>query len=123
MSKESQSPSLSSDLTTPTRTFDGPTIHDGTIYGPSRVCPRGRSDCAPLSRCASPQFQSFMCCGETDAAPVPSDRLRLCVKSTHDNGPVDIMVNFDERDATDTAYVLLGGLSAFATDRANGAIP
>lgn len=95
-------------------------IHDGNFNTPAG-CPRGRSDCVPLARIASKLElgpPSFICCGETDAAPVPTDRLRLCVKSSHDNGPVDIMVNFDERDATDTAYVLLGGLSCFAQDKA-----
>lgn len=99
-----------------TRHPSGPTIHDGAVYPPAG-CPRGRADCAPLSRVASPKYESFMCCGETDAAPVPTDRLRLCVLSTHSTG-VDVMANFDERDATDTAYVLLGGLSVFAQDRA-----
>ncbi|MGJ0510218.1 MAG: hypothetical protein ACR652_24490 [Methylocystis sp.] len=105
------------------RTKDGQTIHDGTIYGPARICPRGLTECSPLSRCASPNFASYFCVGETDAAPVPTDRLRFCVFSSHDNKPVDVMVNFDERDATDAAYTLLGGLSAFACDRANGIDP
>jgi hypothetical protein len=98
------------------RTARGPMIHDGAVYPPAG-CPRARSDCSPLSRVSSPNYESFMCCGETDAAPVPTDRLRLCVLSTHSTG-VDVMVNFDERDATDTAYVLLGGLSVFAQDAA-----
>lgn len=93
-------------------------IHDGQINTPAG-CPRGlEAECCPIARVSSPGFQSFFCCGETDAAPVPTDRLRFCVKSTHPNGPVDVMINLDERDATDAAYVLLGGLSAFAQDRA-----
>lgn len=99
------------------RSASGPTMHDGAVYPPAG-CPRGRTDCSPLSRVASPRHESFMCCGETAAAPVPTDRLRLCVRSTHSTG-VDVLMNFDERDATDTAYVLLGGLSVFAQDRAN----
>jgi hypothetical protein len=55
-----------------------------------------------------------MCCGETDAAPVPTDRLRLCVVSTHATG-VDVLVNFDERDAVHTSSVLLAGLSALGS--------
>lgn len=94
-------------------------IHDGEVaYLPG--CPRGRTDCAAISRVASPNFESFMCCGETDHAPVPTDRLRLCIYSSHDQSPVDILVHFDERDATDTASVLLGGLSSFAQVHASG---
>lgn len=55
-----------------------------------------------------------MCCGETTNAPVPTDRLRLCIKSTHEHG-VDVLVNVDERDAVHTASVLLGGLSALGS--------
>lgn len=96
-------------------------IHDGNFNTPAG-CPRGLlAECTPLARISSTPGlgpESFMCCGETNVAPVPTDRLRLCVKSTHDQGPVDVIMNFDERDATDTAYVLLGGLSCFAQDRA-----
>jgi hypothetical protein len=42
---------------------------------------------------------------------VPEDRIRLCVKSTHDRKPVDLMVNFDDRDAIDALAVLSAGLS------------
>lgn len=93
------------------RKRDGPVIHDDGIRD-AKGCPRGRSDCFPLARYASPGFASFMCCGETKSAPVPTDRLRLCIKSTHDQGPVDVLVNLDERDVVHTASVLLGGLSA-----------
>lgn len=99
----------------PPRT-SGQRIQDGHIAHPSG-CPRKRTDCVPLSRVASDGFESYMCCGETNAAPVPTDTLRLCIKSTHEHG-VDLLVNFDERDATDTAFALLGGLSSRATDRA-----
>lgn len=105
-----QSPTV---LTTTARTKDGPALHDGAIYDPVR-CPRGLSGCAPLARYASPDFVSFMCCGETSDAPVPTDRLRLCIKSTHDTG-VDLLVNLDERDAVHTSAVLLGGLSALGS--------
>lgn len=103
------------------RQREGPAIQDGAIHD-AKGCPRSRSDCWPLARHASAGYESFMCCGETKAAPVPSDRLRLCVKSTHAHG-VDVMVNLDERDAVHAASVLLGGLSALgaakitATDR------
>lgn len=91
-------------------------VHHGEMTA-TVGCPRGRTDCSPLSRAASDNYASFFCCGETDAAPVPTDRLRLCVKSTHDNSPVDVMVHFDERDATDAAFVVLGGLSALVTEK------
>lgn len=94
---------------------DGPVLHDGAIFDP-RGCPRRRTDCYPLGRYASPGYESFMCCGETAAAPVATDRLRLCVKSTHEHG-VDVMFNLDERDAVHTATVLLGGLSALGSVR------
>ncbi len=92
---------------------DGAAIHDGEINDP-KGCPRGRSDCAPLARYASPEFESFMCCGETKKAPVPTDRLRFCIKSTHEHG-VDVLVNLDERDAVHSASVILAGLSALGS--------
>lgn len=55
-----------------------------------------------------------MCCGETSSAPVPTDVLRLCIKSSHDRKPVDILVNLDRRDAIDVAAVLMGGMSSLA---------
>lgn len=67
-----------------------------------------------MSRVASPGYESFMCCGETNAAPVPTDVLRLCIKSSHDRKPVDVLVNLDRRDAIDVASVLLGGMSSLA---------
>jgi hypothetical protein len=99
------------------RTRDGELLHDGEVNDP-KGCPRGRTDCAPLARYASLGFESFMCCGETDAAPVPTDVLRLCILSTHKSG-VDVLVNLDKRDATDTASVLLAGLSALAQTEAH----
>lgn len=98
---------------------EGTMIHDGEVTHPGG-CPRGRKDCGALARVASPGYASFMCCGETDAAPVPTDRLRLCILSTHDRGPVDLMVNLDDRDAIDTASVLLAGLSSHAQVTAFG---
>lgn len=98
------------------RQREGPTVHDGRFTTPVG-CPRHRSDCVPLARVASPGYESFMCCGETGAAPVPTDRLRFCMLAIHAHG-VDIMVNLDERDATDTASVLLGGMSALAAAKA-----
>lgn len=86
-------------------------IFDGVIDAPGG-CPRHLSDCLPSSRVASPDYESFMCCGETakEQRTVPTDRFRLCIKSTHRTG-VDVMVNLDERDVIDTASVLLGALS------------
>ncbi len=92
-------------------------IHDGEINHVGG-CPRKRTDCEAMARVSSPNFESYMCCGETDAAPVPTDRLRLCIVSTHSTG-VDVMVNLDERDAIDTAFVLLGGMSSLAQLRAS----
>ena len=90
------------------RLFDGVTQHPTS-------CPRQLTDCAPLSRIASPDYESFMCCGETvpEGRSVPTDIFRLCIFSTHKTG-VDILVNLDERDVIDTASVLLGGLSSNA---------
>ena len=99
------------------RAVDGQRIHDGMVTHPSG-CPRKRGDCSPLARVASPNYESFMCCGETHSAPVPTDVLRLCILSTHSTG-VNVLVNLDERDATDVASVLLGGLSSFAQDKAH----
>lgn len=99
------------------RVRDGRSLNDGGIYDP-HGCPRGLDhQCSPLSRIASPAFASFMCCGETHAAPVPTDRLRLCIKSTHDRSPVDVLVNLDERDTVHTASVLMGGLASLGSVR------
>jgi hypothetical protein len=95
------------------RLRDGKAIQDGCIIDP-KGCPRGLGDCFPLARYSSPAFESFVCCGETHAAPMPSDRLRLCQKSTHAHG-VDILVNLDERDVVHTATVLMAGLSALGS--------
>ena len=94
----------------------GKRIFDGVITPPSG-CPRNLSDCQPSSRVASPGYESFMCCGETDEEQrtVPTDRFRLCILSTHETG-VDIIANMDERDVIDTASVLLGALSYDAVD-------
>lgn len=99
------------------RRRDGPSIHDGQMDHP-HGCPRKRGDCWPLARVASPDFESYMCCGETNGAPVPTDRLRLCIKSSHDRSPVDQLVNLDDRDVTDICSVLLAGLSSHAQAKA-----
>lgn len=91
------------------RKIVGSQVHDGEVQSLGG-CPRGRTDCGALARYASLGPESFMCCGETRAAPVPADRLRLCIKADHEHG-VDIMVNLDERDVAHTAAVLLAGLS------------
>jgi len=93
---------------------DGQVLHDGGIFDPSG-CPRGLgSQCKPMSRIASAGYESFMCCGQTHSAPVPTDRLRLCIKSTHATG-VDLLVNLDERDVVHTASVLMGGLASLGS--------
>ena len=93
-------------------------IHDGEIAFPAG-CPRGLA-CLPLARVASEGFASFMCCGDNAGdASVPTDRFRLCIKSTHDARPADVMVNLDERDVIDTASVLMGALSSNAAVKGN----
>ena len=96
--------------------MSGKRIFDGVILAPNG-CPRKLTDCLPLSRVASPGYESFMCCGETTEKQrtVPTDRFRLCILSTHRTG-VDLTVNLDERDVIDTASVLLGALSYDAVD-------
>lgn len=105
-------------MTVPERAREGSQIHDGEVPYLSG-CPRKLEGCTPMARVASPGFESFMCCGETDNAPVPTDVLRLCIKSSHDRKPVDLLVNLDRRDAIDIASVLLGGMSSLA--QADGA--
>ena len=96
------------------RTRAGETIHDGLITHPEG-CPKAAGDCRPLSRVASPDFESYMCCGETtpEGRSVPGDIFRLCIGGTHKTG-VGLVVNMDERDVIDTASVLLAGLSSNA---------
>jgi hypothetical protein len=98
---------------------NGRRIQDGEITTPTG-CPRGRADCEALARVSSPQFESYMCCGRTASAPVPTDILRFCMKSTHAHG-VDMLVHLDERDAIDSAVVLMGGLQVVTLDRVNAA--
>ena len=94
------------------RTPEHPAIWDGEApFLPS--CPRGRSDCWAMARHASPNFESYMCCGETHSAPIPTDVLRLCIVSTHETG-VDVLVNLDKRDAVEVATVLLTGMAHLA---------
>lgn len=90
------------------RLWDGETKHPGG-------CPRGRNDCAGLARLSSGGYASFMCCGHTTGAPVPSDTHRLCIYSSHDNSPIDVMVNLDTRDVIDVISVLSAKLSTEAT--------
>jgi hypothetical protein len=101
------------------RQTKGTMVHDGVVPWISG-CPRGFNDCTAVARKASPGFESYMCCGETATSPVPTDVLRLCIKSSHDRKPVDLLVNLDRRDAIDVACVLLGGMSMLAqADAAN----
>jgi len=101
------------------RVSEGTRIHDGEVTFVAG-CPRGLTDCTAVARIASPDFASFLCCGETNAAPVPTDVLRLCIKSSHDRKPVDLLVNLDRRDAIDVSAVLLAGMSSLAqVDAAN----
>ena len=51
-------------MMTERRTRVEETVHDGLITHPVG-CPKGANDCEPLSRVASPGYESFMCCGET----------------------------------------------------------
>lgn len=89
-------------------------IFDGAVPSPAG-CPRNRNDCAATSRIASPDYTSFMCCGETtpESRSVAGDIFRLCIKSTHKTG-VDLLVNLDKRDMVDTASVIMGALSSYA---------
>ncbi len=95
------------------RKQEAPTLHDGEIVAPQGKCPKGMVDCWALSRVASEDYESFMCCGETtpESRSVPTDIFRLCIRSDHETG-VDLMVNLDERDVIDTSSVLLGALSS-----------
>lgn len=101
------------------RRVEGSQVWDGQMWQLAG-CPRGRADCTATARRASPGFESYMCCGETNGAPVPTDVLRLCIKSSHDRKPVDILVNLDRRDAIEVSAVLLAGMSGLAQlDAAN----
>lgn len=90
------------------------TGHDGWIDRPSG-CPRGRTDCDPLSRVASmdedgERYRTFICCGENDGSHggPPQDKWRFCVKS--EDG-VDVLLNVDGRDMIDFASVITSALS------------
>lgn len=73
-------------------------------------CPRGRSDCHPLSQIVSDEKpRSFICCGHNDGSTreLPQDRFRLCWK----NQMIDEIGDWDERDIKDTISVLSQALS------------
>lgn len=97
----------------------GRSLHDGQITHPAGGCPRGLP-CMPLARYASEGFQSYMCCGDNGGdASVPTDVFRLCIKSTHQMQPADVLVNLDELDVTHTAAVLMGALASNAAIKGN----
>lgn len=90
------------------------TDHDGWMERP-KGCPRGRTDCEPLSRIASmdedgEEYRTFICCGENDGTHPgpPQDKWRLCIKS--EDG-ADVLLNVDGRDIVDISSVLTSGLS------------
>ena len=77
-----------------------------------QTCPRGLSDCRPLSQVVSDDGSSYICCGCSDPSTrsVQSDDVRHCWK----NDAVDSMTDFDRRDVIDTISVLSGALSVIA---------
>lgn len=103
------------------RSPDEPTTWDGETRHPVG-CPRGRADCEPLSRRASEDYRTYMCCGENDGSHggPDQDRWRFCMVS--EDG-VDFLVNLDERDMIDSAAVLLSGLSYEAQGWIGGRTP
>ena len=73
-------------------------------------CLRDRSDCQPLAQIQSDDGPpSFICCGYNDGTTrtEPGDRFRLCWKSKH----IDELSDWDQRDLTDTASIILQALS------------
>lgn len=72
-------------------------------------CLRNREDCEPRAQIASDNGKSFICCGRNDGTgrTVDQDCFTVCWK----NGEIDTRDNWDRRDITDTASVLIQALS------------
>ena len=81
-------------------------------------CFRGKSTCKPLSSIESDINEedgmphSFICVGMNDGSEVPEDRQQDKYTVCWHNSSLDDMSFWDKRDLTDTASVLLQGLSA-----------
>ena len=80
-------------------------------------CLRDYSNCNPLSQIESNDKGSFVCMGENDGSNrvVPQDKFTLCWK----NEAFDECSHWDKRDLTDTASVILQGLSVIENMEAN----
>lgn len=86
--------------------FD-PAMFEGLMI--PEYCPRGRDDCCSLNFIIAHGHESFICCGANDGEnrEVDQDKYRVCFK----NKIIDDMQDYDKRDLTQTAAVLLGGLA------------
>lgn len=93
---------------------DPPDEYEG-IWVPI-YCPRNRADCKSLSQIITTGHASFICCGEHNNGLIPQDRYRVCFK----NPVIDDMTDYDERDITQTASVLIGAAAYIAEARQAG---
>ena len=78
------------------------------IFRPS-VCPRGLTDCEPLSYIVAEDCSSFFCCGENDGTgrQLKQDKYTFCFK----NEDIDELSHNDKRDLVHKMAVLSRSLA------------
>lgn len=72
-------------------------------------CPRGLTNCQPLSNIVSDDKKTFVCCGlsDPDSRSRKADKFRNCFKSED----TDSMYDYDERDMKHQIAVMADGLA------------
>ncbi len=73
------------------------------------MCPRGLTNCSPLSFIVASDGMSFVCCGQSDekSRALKQDRFRLCDK----NADCDNMNDLDEQDMFDLQSIVAQAIS------------
>lgn len=74
-----------------------------------RNCPRGHTNCTPLSNIVSDDGSTFICCGisDEDSRTRRQDKFRNCFRSVD----TDSMYDYDERDMKHQLAVMAGALA------------
>jgi len=89
------------------------------IYLPEK-CLRNLDDCQPIAQICADDISSFVCCGLNDGTnrKLKQDKFRVCWKNEEINETSD----WDKRDLSDTASVLVQALSVSENMEANESI-
>jgi len=85
-----------------------------------KKCLRNLDDCQPISQICADDNSSFVCCGLNDGSTrkFKLDKFRLCWK----NEEINEMSDWDKRDLTDTASVIVQALSVSENMEVNESI-